>query len=134
MISFRMSAALIQFIPMADFPNRINALRRAAGLTQAQLAQIVGCASMQISNLENGKRELTLHWMRRIARALGVATSDLLPDIDAPDRLDLETRQFAERFAAATPEQRDTLTRLADVAMPYGQPRPSDLESARKAG
>jgi transcriptional regulator with XRE-family HTH domain len=59
--------------------NRIGALRHERELTLAALAQRVGTTKAQIQKLEHGHRRLSLGWMERIARALDVKMSDLLP-------------------------------------------------------
>ena len=70
-------------VPASDdgmVTNRIKELREAhePPLTAADLAQEVDTSQAQISRLENGKRELTEDWMRRIAKALDVEPADLL--------------------------------------------------------
>ncbi|MEO9625891.1 MAG: helix-turn-helix transcriptional regulator [Qipengyuania citrea] len=62
-----------------DCPNRIRELRKARGLTLAQLAQAVGMTTGHVQKLEVGERELTLPVMERVAGALEVAVADLLP-------------------------------------------------------
>jgi transcriptional regulator with XRE-family HTH domain len=59
--------------------NRIAVLRHERELTLAALAQRVGTTKAQIQKLERGHRRLSLGWMDRLARALGVKMSDLLP-------------------------------------------------------
>ena len=46
-------------------------LRIAKGLTQAQLAQLVGTRQPGIARLESGKTEPKLSFLRRVAKALG---------------------------------------------------------------
>ena len=59
--------------------NRIAALRHERGLSLAELAERAGTTKAQIQKLEHGHRRLSLGWMERIARALDVKLSDLLP-------------------------------------------------------
>ena len=51
-------------------PNRLRELREARGWTLAELAARVGTSNQQISNLELGKRQLTVDWLRRLGTAL----------------------------------------------------------------
>jgi len=46
-------------------------LRIAKGLTQAQLAELVGTKEPRIARLESGKTEPKLPFLRRVAEALG---------------------------------------------------------------
>ena len=61
---------------------RLRRERRAAGLTQSQLAQIIGISQQTLSKHEHGK--LTpghFSIIRQYERALSVSAEDLFPDI-----------------------------------------------------
>ena len=64
---------------------RIRAARTARGLSLAELAAALDRAPSQLSVIENGRRELRLGELRRIARALEVGVEDLL-DPEPPSR------------------------------------------------
>lgn len=57
---------------------RIKAARKAAGKTQAQLAELIGCATITIRQYEADKRLPSIIQMRRIATALDVYVADLV--------------------------------------------------------
>jgi transcriptional regulator with XRE-family HTH domain len=59
--------------------NRIRELRHRAGLSMQALADRAGTSAPQINKLEKGERRLTVDWMVRLGRALGVDPTDLLP-------------------------------------------------------
>lgn len=59
--------------------NRIAELRQAKGWSQEDLAKRIGSSNQQIGRLEAGARRLTVDWMERIAGALGVPVTELLP-------------------------------------------------------
>lgn len=63
---------------MSTLPNRIKDLREEVGLSQEALGERVGTSGQQIARLEKEERRLTLQWMRRVAKGLGVAPIDLL--------------------------------------------------------
>ena len=58
----------------------IRAARKAAGLTQAQLAQQVGCDQSVISRIEKGKRSVTVEMLKVIAYAVNMTPQALLSD------------------------------------------------------
>lgn len=64
---------------------RIRAARTARGMSLAELAAALDRAPSQLSVIENGKRELRLGELRRIARVLEVGVEDLL-DPEPPSR------------------------------------------------
>lgn len=114
-----MSADILHFGAMEQAPNRIRELRLAAGLSQQSLGDDMGVSKMTISDLERGRMVLTLDYMRRIARALGVKTADILPVEDNPEALSLEERQLIDQYRAANEEQREQLQKVADVLTPF---------------
>jgi DNA-binding XRE family transcriptional regulator len=60
------------------FATRLRALRRTAGLTQAQLAARSGVCSQRLSSLERGLHAPRQRVVLRLAAALGVSPVDLL--------------------------------------------------------
>jgi transcriptional regulator with XRE-family HTH domain len=103
--------------------NRLRDMRKAAGLTQAELADRVGASQEALSNYENGRRPLTLEWMRIFARELRCNVADLLDDADNPDRLDAEERELVHRYRSADELQREMIGRVAAPAGYRGQER-----------
>src|SRR5438270_6678586 len=61
------------------YPHRIRDYRQAARLSMQALADRAGTSAPQINKLEKGERRLTVDWMVRLGRALGVDPTDLLP-------------------------------------------------------
>lgn len=59
---------------------RIKEFREARGLTQAQLADILGKSIETISNFERGKVLTSIHTLEQLARHLGVAVKDFFSD------------------------------------------------------
>jgi len=60
-------------------PNlRLNALRWSKGMTQKELSEATGLNRVMISQLENGRREISLSIARKLAPALGCSYKDLL--------------------------------------------------------
>lgn len=53
--------------------------RKAAGLTQKQLAQKVGCAAHTLSQYENGTRMPNVRMISIISNELGTSLDDLIP-------------------------------------------------------
>ena len=59
-------------------PNRIAKLRKAKGLSAADLARATNTTQPTITRLENGTMQLTEDWMRRISQVLDCSPNDLL--------------------------------------------------------
>lgn len=95
--------------------NRLRELRKATGLSQAELAERTGVSQSAISQIENDVIAMDTAWMRAFARELGCEPVDLLSDSDNPDRLSAEERALVEAYRASTLEQRELLLRLTAV-------------------
>lgn len=109
------------------FPrSRLRELRKASGMTQAELAEATGVSQPTISDLENDRLSMSIAWMQTFARVLGCATADLLSERDNPDRLSPDERELIHKFREASTAQRELIGRVAD---PIGAEEP-----LRKAG
>ncbi|MCE0732471.1 helix-turn-helix transcriptional regulator [Halomonas sp. G15] len=58
----------------------LKQLREQSGLTQAQLAERIGCDQSVISRIESGQRAVTLQRLKHIAHALDIPLTHLLAD------------------------------------------------------
>jgi transcriptional regulator with XRE-family HTH domain len=58
--------------------NFIRQARQRRGLTQAELAELVGTTAATVSRLEKNTMTVSTEWLSRFAEALGVHASDLL--------------------------------------------------------
>lgn len=104
---------------MEEMPNRILELRRAARLSQEELAFRVGVSKMQVSGMERGKRELTLTMMRKLADVLGVCPADLLGKDDNPSRLGDSERQLLARYRSVDRDQQRNIERVTEALAPF---------------
>ena len=62
--------------PKTGYGARLRALREAAGVTQAGLAERAGCALNTVAKLEQGRQEPAWPLALAIADALGVAIGE----------------------------------------------------------
>ncbi|MDK8216364.1 MULTISPECIES: helix-turn-helix domain-containing protein [Sphingomonas] len=60
--------------------NRIKKYRNRAGLTQEQLATLVGTGKSMIVKLERGERDLNERWLTKISKVLDCQPKDLLDE------------------------------------------------------
>ena len=58
---------------------RITAIRTATNLTQSKLGTLAQLRPSQVFELESGRANITLKTLTRVASALGVSASDLIP-------------------------------------------------------
>lgn len=65
----------------ARFGERLRSLRKRRGLTQVELADYLGLRRTYVSDLERGKRNVSLLTIEIIARGFGLSVSQLLRKI-----------------------------------------------------
>jgi transcriptional regulator with XRE-family HTH domain len=63
------------------FGARVLRLRQQHGLTQEQLEGLSGLSREHISYIENGKREVCLGNIGRLAKAFKITISELMKDV-----------------------------------------------------
>lgn len=59
--------------------NCIKEIRKRKGITQTELAKMLGVSQGAIQMLETGQRGLDLDWMNKISKALNCEPWELLP-------------------------------------------------------
>jgi len=57
---------------------RVSELRKAQGLTQLQLAELLGLSQQQVASYENGTRRIPINRVHNVAKMLGVPVEELL--------------------------------------------------------
>ena len=96
-------------------PNRIREHRVARGLTLREVAAKARCSIVQLSDLERGNRKLSLSWMRRIGKALGVEPGQLLLQGDNAGGLSSEEKELIMRYRSGSAEQQFMILAIARV-------------------
>lgn len=65
---------------MDAFISNLNRIRKERGMTQVDLAELLGTTQGSISRLLSGGEDVTLTRLDRIAKKLGVSRSELIED------------------------------------------------------
>lgn len=68
--------------------NNIKAYRLLRKMTQEELAERVGVSTSFCTNIEGGKKGISIYTLRDFADALGVTANDLLYDSGTDQRVD----------------------------------------------
>jgi transcriptional regulator with XRE-family HTH domain len=103
---------------------RLRALREHRGLSQGQLAAIVGAHPQSVSQVERGVRGLTVQQVVKLARALKVPTDEILGEGQhAKPFGNGGSRRFIRRLQKIQdlpPTQQKALLKLIDGALGIG--------------
>ena len=110
------------------FAARLRELRRARGMTQAELARVAHVTVTYVGRLENEGAAPGIDLVARLGVALGVELGELLPAVDPPDPdevLKAQARRLFDRLIQS--DEREVLqllvpllARLAGDAPPGG--------------
>lgn len=110
-----MVAQVFHLLPMDQAPNRIRLLRMRRNLSQQALADQIGVSKVTISSLEVGKMVLSLDYMKRIARALGIPPVDLLNEDEQNEFLRTDEMELIRAYREAGDVQRELIHRVAEA-------------------
>jgi transcriptional regulator with XRE-family HTH domain len=118
--------------------NRIAILRKERGLTLTALATAAGTTKAQIQKLERGERRLSLEWMEKLARAMNVKISDLLPGNEITCQHTAAETEILEIVQRLPEDDRFLLVRIAKELLGAPRqtaeaPRPARRTAGRKA-
>lgn len=99
-----------------EMKNNIERLRKDRGWSQTKLGEESGTSGPQINRLEKSQRKLSYEWQLKLARALQVHPSDLVPPYDGKPRRE-ELPQPADRGAMrdAGSDFRDNIKELKEL-------------------
>ena len=96
-------------INFAKVGKRIQLIRKGRGISQEQLADIIGVSKGHVSHVETGSKNPSAEMLINIADALGVSVDSLLSDLDLTRQEDSSSNEL---LIDCTPVQQDILTRL----------------------
>jgi transcriptional regulator with XRE-family HTH domain len=81
----KLSSVSIKPLPPLDvslrFGRRVRALRQQSGRTQVQLSDYLGIDRTFLSDLERGKKSISLSYIETIAQGFGLSLSQMMIDI-----------------------------------------------------
>ncbi|MCO7263917.1 MULTISPECIES: helix-turn-helix domain-containing protein [Dickeya] len=97
-----------------DFGKRLADLRKTKQLTQAMLAEKVGCHVTMIRRYETGAVQPTLDVIRRLSRSLSVSADTLVFD-DTERSPDDELRLQFEAVSQFSPEEKEVARVLLEA-------------------
>lgn len=93
---------------------RIQEVRRARGLTQAELAQAVDITPKYLSNIECGAKIPKFETFIAIANALEIDANTLLVDVLTVSNTIIST-EISEKLASLSPYEQQRIKRLFDI-------------------
>ena len=80
---------------------RLREARRAAKLTQEELASRVSLTRTSVTNIEKGRQKVLLHTLVELAKAVQVPVYDLIPDMHTQDAEAIEYNLVSDDLSDA---------------------------------
>lgn len=118
-----------------DLGSNIKKYRKEAGLTQKELAEILGVAVGTIQQYELGKRQPRLEMINRIAGALDMGVRRLYPDFSYEEWKKTETYKDAQLQNALDPLRPQLMShfqKLNDLGKEEAVKRVEELTEIKK--
>ena len=88
--------------------NALFDIREKKGLTQKDVAELIGTTANQISRLETGTRKLAPEWLERLSVALKCTKAELLGE-EPEAGLNPEEQKLLEDFRALSPDKKENV-------------------------
>ena len=88
--------------------NALFQIREKKGLTQKDVADLIGTTPNQISRLETGNRKLAPEWLERLSSALKCTKAELLGE-EPEAGLNPEELKLLEDFRALDPDKKENI-------------------------
>ena len=100
------------------FAEKLSKLRNERGLTQQEMAKLIGVGIAQIRRYEKGKSSPTLEIIKNIARSLGVSADELIFDegerVAAAKILDRKLLEQFEVISTLNPHDKDAIKTILE--------------------
>jgi len=100
-------------LEMHEIGNRLFAVRKRMGMTQAEVAESAGLSMRTYADIERGSVNMRVETVLRICQALHITPDEVLTRED--DEGDIRQEELLARLEACSPKDKKTALQLLDV-------------------
>lgn len=93
--------------------NKLYAIRKRCGMTQAQVAEAAGLSNNTYAEIERGVVNTSIESIMQVCRALHITPDEILTD--APAQATAREEDILARLAACSPRDKETALQLLDT-------------------
>lgn len=93
--------------------NKLLAIRKQTGMTQAQVAEAAGLSDRTYADIERGTVNMRLQTLLRICRALHITPNEIMTDEES--ELDIHEETIIQRLQSCSPKEKSTALQLLAV-------------------
>lgn len=98
---------------LLDIGNKLLAIRKRTGMTQAEVAEAAGLSDRTYADIERGSVNMRIETALRICDALHITPDEILTEMDPP--VDIVQKELWQKLSACAPKDRETALRLLSV-------------------
>ena len=96
-----------------EIGNRLLAIRKRAGMTQAEVAEAAGLADRTYADIERGSVNMRVETILRICEALHITPDEILTRGDT--EMTAQQEELLARLNACNPKDKETALKLLNV-------------------
>lgn len=93
--------------------NKLLAIRKRCGMTQAEVAEAAGLSDRTYADIERGSVNMRIETVLRICNVLHITPDEVLTDDSSAGAARQE--ELMERLAACNPKDKETALQLLDI-------------------
>ena len=93
--------------------NKLYAIRKKKGMTQAQVAELAGLSDRTYADIERGSVNMRIETVLRICNVLKITPDEILTQ-DKP-LVSIEQEEVMSRLSACSPKEKETALKLLSV-------------------
>ncbi|MCM1365385.1 MAG: helix-turn-helix domain-containing protein [Faecalibacterium sp.] len=97
---------------MVEIGNRLYAIRKKCGMTQAEVAEAAGLSDRTYADIERGSVNMRTETVLHICDALHITPDEILTEESS---LDYKQHELFERLSACNPKNKETALKLLAV-------------------
>ena len=92
--------------------NKLLAIRKKTGLTQAEVAEIAGLSDRTYADIERGSVNMRIETILRICEALHITPDEILTEESS---VEYKQNELFERLSLCAPKEKETALNLLEV-------------------
>ena len=101
-------------LDMRKIGNKLLAIRKTTGMTQAEVAEAAGLSSRTYADIERGTVNMKADTILHICNALHITPNEILTEKDT-EAISVQEEEFFARLNACSPKHKETALRLLSV-------------------
>lgn len=103
----------MRFLELNEIGNKLFTLRKRAGYTQEQFAEIAGLSNRAYADIERGSVNMRLETIVRICSALQITPDEILTERESS--IAIRREEVFAQLALCTPKEQETALSLLSV-------------------